>query len=69
MARWDVIPVGQQKPGKLIGGVWVVIQAYTVANHWTCAMLGPEGARVTAGYGGWNPVPVPRSLAYSLVRP
>jgi hypothetical protein len=62
MPRWDVIPVGQQKPGRLIGGVWVVIQAYTVANHWTVAMLGPEGARVTGGYGGWNVVPVPRSI-------
>lgn len=60
--RWNVIPVAQQKPGRLMGGPWVVLQAYTVANHWTMAMLGPEGARVTAGYGDWEVVPIPRDV-------
>jgi hypothetical protein len=63
MARWRAIPVTQQKPGKLMGGHWVVIQAYAVANHWALAMLGPEGARVTEGYGGWEQTGVPRSLS------
>jgi hypothetical protein len=61
MARWRTIPVTKQKPGKLMGGHWVVIQAYAVSNHWALAMLGPEGARVTGGYGGWEQTSVPRS--------
>jgi hypothetical protein len=63
MGRWRAIPVTRQKPGKLIGGHWVVIQAYAVSNHWALGMLGPEGARVTEGYGGWESVAVPRSLS------
>ena len=64
MGRWRPIPVTKQKPGKLVGGHWVVIQAYAVSNHWTLAMLGPEGARVTGGgYGGWDQTAVPRSLS------
>lgn len=58
---WDVIPASQQKPGARVGGVWVVLQAWPVANHYFVGMLGPEGARITAGYGGWEEVPVPRA--------
>jgi hypothetical protein len=62
MARWRAIPVAKQKPGKLMGGHWVVLQAYAVSNHWALAMLGPEGARVAGGgYGGWEQTAVPRS--------
>lgn len=44
-----VIPTGQQIPGKQLGGVWVVIQAWPVASLWTMALLGENGARITAG--------------------
>ena len=62
MTRWDVIPVSHQKPGRLAGGVWVVIQAWSVANQWTIALLGEGGATVTAGYGDWPVTQVPRSV-------
>ena len=62
MARWRTIPVSRQKPGKLMGGFWVVIQAYAVANHWTVAMLGEDGAKVTGGYGDWDVIDRPRSV-------
>lgn len=59
---WAVIPPGQQKPGELAGGVWVVLQAWPIANLYSLALLGPEGARVTEGYGDWSVVPVRRSV-------
>jgi hypothetical protein len=62
MTRWNTIPSAQQKPGKLMGGFWVVIQAYAIANQWTVALLGPDGAKVTAGYGGWNQITMPRHI-------
>jgi hypothetical protein len=62
MTHWQVIPLSKQRPGKLMGGHWVVIQAYTVANQWTVAMLGEGGAKITAGYGNWGVVAVPRSV-------
>lgn len=62
MTRWDVIPVSHQKPGRLAGGVWVVIQAWTIANQWAIALLGEGGATVTAGYGDWPVTQVPRSI-------
>lgn len=62
MSRWNVIPTDQQKPGKLMGGFWVVIQAYSVANQWTIALLGPAGATVSGGYGGWNVITVPQHI-------
>jgi hypothetical protein len=58
--KWDVIPVRQQTPGARMGGFWVVMQAYAVRNHWTVALLGPEGARITEGYGDWESVAIPR---------
>jgi len=62
MTRWDVIPVSHQKPGRLSGGIWVVIQAWSVANQWVIALLGENGAVVTAGYGDWPVTQVPRSV-------
>lgn len=63
MSRWNEIPAKQQKPGKLMGGFWVVIQAYAIANQWTIALLGPDGCTVSAGYGGWQKITTPRNIA------
>ena len=57
-----VIPANQQRPGQRMGGVWVVLQAWPLANLWTIALLGPEGMKVTGGYGEWNVVPVPHEV-------
>jgi hypothetical protein len=59
---WNVIPAARQQPGELIGGVWVVLQAWPIANLYTLALLGPEGARVTEGYGDWTVIPVRRNV-------
>ncbi len=56
------IPVRRRGPGELIGGYWVVLQAWTVQNIFAAALLGPEGARITAGYGEWEVVPRPRDV-------
>jgi hypothetical protein len=59
---WTQIPAARQKPGELIGGFWVVLQAWHIANLYAFGMLGPEGARVTDGYGNWNVTEVARSV-------
>lgn len=59
---WTVIPANRQGPGELVGGFWVILQAWPIANLFTLALLGPEGARVTAGGGGWETIPVPRGV-------
>lgn len=60
---WSTIPANEQKPGALLGGLWVVMQAWAVRNHWTMGLLGPEGAKITNGYGDWETVQVPRDRA------
>ena len=42
--------------------MWVVLQAWPIANLYSLALLGPEGARMTEGGGGWDVVPVRRSV-------
>jgi hypothetical protein len=59
---WNVIPAARQKPGELVGGVWVVLQAWPIANLYSVGLLGPEGARVTEGYGDWTVIPVRRNV-------
>ena len=59
---WNVIPAAQQKPGALAGGFWVVLQAYPIANQYVVALQGPEGMKVTEGYGDWGITPVPRDI-------
>jgi hypothetical protein len=51
----------QQGHGKKIGGVWVLLHAWTV-NLWTAFLLGPEGAHITAGYGNWETRERPRQV-------
>jgi hypothetical protein len=48
--------------GRRIGGVWVVLHAWTV-GLWTAFLLGPEGARVAAGYGEWETTGRPRQMS------
>jgi hypothetical protein len=55
-----IIPANRQGPGALIGSNWVVMQAWPVADRWTMALLGPNGGRITQGYGSWDEIPVPR---------
>lgn len=57
-----VIPGAQQRPGELVGGFWVVMQSWPVANRFTLALLGPEGARITNQGGQWNTLAVPRGV-------
>ena len=59
---WKVIPANKQSPGALMGGFWVVMQAWPIANMWSLALLGPEGANITAGYGAWKTEEVPRDV-------
>ena len=59
---WKVIPARQQKPGAQIGGMWVVLQVWPVSNHWTMGLMGPEGMKITAGYGQWEVTAVPREV-------
>lgn len=54
------IPAAQQNPGELIGSFWVILQAWPVADRWTMALLGPEGGRITDGYGDWSTIAIPR---------
>ena len=53
---------GKTGAGRQIGGVWVVLHAWTI-GLWTAFLLGPEGARITAGYGDWETTARPRQLA------
>ena len=63
MGRWEVIPAARQGPGALIGGFFVVIQAWPIANLYTLALLGPEGMQITQGPGPqWEVTPRPRDL-------
>ena len=62
MSGYKVIPAKQQKGGALLGGFWVVMQAWPIANLWTVALLGPEGAKMTDGFGSWEVAPVPRDV-------
>jgi hypothetical protein len=57
-----VIPANRQKPGELVGGFWVVLQAWPIANLHTVALLGPEGMRITEGYGQWDVIETPRDV-------
>lgn len=57
-----VIPANQQGPGQLMGGFWVVLQTWPIANQYAVALLGPEGMKVTVSGGGWTTVPVPRDV-------
>jgi hypothetical protein len=59
---WNVIKAAQQKPGALIGGFWCVLQAWPIANLYSVALLGPEGMRITEGYGEWEIESVPRNV-------
>ena len=52
----------KQGAGRKIGGVWVVLHSWTT-SLWTAFLLGPEGARVTAGYGDWEVVGRPREMS------
>lgn len=56
----NLIPKAQRKPGRMSGGVWVVLQSWSVANQWVIALLGETGAVVSAGYGDWMVTPIPR---------
>ena len=56
------IPQDRRGPGKLTGGHQVTLQAWTVQLQLT-ALLGPAGAQLTAGFGTWEQVAVPRSPA------
>jgi hypothetical protein len=60
-----VIPADQQQPGELLGSLWVVMQAWPVADRWTVALLGPDGGQITDGYGDWNTIAVPRDVPIS----
>lgn len=59
---WNVIKAAQQGPGALIGGFWCVLQAWPIANLYSFALLGPEGMRITEGYGAWEVESVPRNV-------
>ena len=61
-SHYKVIPANKQQPGALVGGFWVVFQAFSIANMWSLALLGPEGANITAGYGNWTTEEVPRDV-------
>lgn len=53
------IPADKRGPGKLTGGHQVMLQAWGVQLQVT-AQLGPNGAKITGGYGNWTQVLVPR---------
>lgn len=61
-SHYKVIPAKKQKAGALLGGFWVVMQAWPIANLYTVALLGPEGAKITGGYGNWEVSEVPRDV-------
>ena len=54
------IPVNQQTWGGMWGSPWVVMQAWPLADMWTIALLGPEGGKISGGFGGWEAIDVPR---------
>lgn len=59
---WTVIPAKQQGAGAVLGGPYVVMQAWPIANLYTLALLGPEGAKIVAGYGDWETIARPREV-------
>jgi LysM repeat protein len=50
--------------GWLTGGKYVTIQAWSVQLKVT-GILGPEGMKITSGYGEWEEVRIPRGDPYS----
>lgn len=61
---YKAIPQDLRGPGKLTGGHYVTLQAWTVQLQVT-ALLGPAGAQLSGGYGSWQQVAVPRDLAFT----
>lgn len=58
-----VIPANRQQPGALLGGFWVVLQAWPLANLYTLALLGEGGARITGGYAKYDLLPRTKRVA------
>ena len=56
---YKAIPPAQRGPGKLAPGHNIILQAWGVSLQVT-AQLGANGAHITAGYGNWAQVLVPR---------
>lgn len=59
---FKAIPQSNRGPGQLTGGHHVTLQAWTVQLQVT-ALLGEAGGKLTAGYGAWEQVAVPRNQA------
>lgn len=62
-SRKTVLP-DRRRQGRLTGGHLVRIVALT-RPAWVLALLGPSGARLTAGFGKWEEVPVPRGTPFT----
>lgn len=56
---YAAIPDSRRGPGRLTGGHRVTLQAWTVQLSLT-ALLGADGGKLTAGYGAWSEVSIPR---------
>jgi hypothetical protein len=53
-------PKHEQGPGRLTGGHKITIQAVAVQLGVKC-LLGPDGGKLTGGFGVWNEIAVPRA--------
>lgn len=58
------VPRDRRVLGHLTGGHYVHIFALT-RNVQLNALLGPDGAHLTGGYGKWEEVPVPRGVPFT----
>lgn len=59
---YKTIPIDKRKPGQLRGSQYVVIQAWTFQLQ-IRALLGANGAQISAGYGSYTEVTRPRNVS------
>lgn len=59
----NVIPGSQQRQGAVVGGMWVILQAWPSSNWYAVGMLGPDGAKLTGGFGDWQTIERPKQVS------
>lgn len=60
---YKLIPAKRQRPGQLMGSIWCMLQAWPYSNLYSIAMLGPQGGRITDGYGDWSATERPKDVS------